>query len=581
MPSGSTSRQTTPTMTIRPIGVPLTSGASASTDLQPFIGTQLAIGAPLSTPTTKSRGRTASASTLPSSSQLCPGQQPSPSTSSSSLTTIPSTSSAIARPLHHETYLQPGGVQHPQPMEIDSPMSIERSSPSSFISWQDSPSTEPHHLARYPGFWSQDGYQGFWGHPPPMPIQHHREHPYGDRPVQHQQQPLRGNRHQPSHQQQYQRSSLETIREEHQPPPHRERGQHQHSHRSWHRGEHQQDQRWQHQDTWHGWHFHPRQHQSSESDLASQRPIGAGREWDSYILQRQQHQLSLERESSSSRTSASTWARQQDGGHRTRIHLNIFHLEASWHVATWSSSTTKMNAIILSGDPVDHHDLIPDILSQSITYVLNINRPRIELRSHLAAALHAVPPGVAHQSQSRIRVALYHLDQQPPPKRHHQELIQYLRYHIREHRAFVGHAGFSIEDTYTLLATACQCYIEQLPSVPSTRATRHQAQEESTSSSSTSSSNIEQRGPQLHIGMVCIKKNLEEEPQVITSRTTASSLQPETINNITREELTSHSECDIENENQEKIELTSDGHHHVPRHQIVYNIFGQPSSRML
>ena len=110
-----------------------------------------------------------------------------------------------------------------------------------------------------------------------------------------------------------------------------------------------------------------------------------------------------------------------------------------------------MNAIILSGDPVDHHDLIPDILSQSITYILNINRPRVELRSHLAAALHAVPPGVAHQSQSRIRVALSHLDQQPPPRRHHQELIQYLRYHIREHRAFVGHAAFTIEDTYSVL----------------------------------------------------------------------------------------------------------------------------------
>ena len=303
---------------------------------------------------------------------------------------------------------------------------------------------------------------------------------------------------------------METIREEHQPQHHRERGQRQPSNRSWHHHhDHQQDHRWQHQDTWHGWYYHPRQPQPSESDLASQRPIGAGREWDSYILQRQQHQLSLER-SSSSHTSASSWARQQDGGHRVRIHLNIFHLEASWHVATWSSSTTKMNAIILTGDPIDHHDLIPDILSQSITYILNINRPRVELRSHLAGALHAVPPGVAHQSQNNIRVALHHLDQQPSPKRHHQELIQYLRYHIREHRAFVGHAAFTIEDTYTLLATACQCYIEQLPSVPSTRATRHRAQEESTSSSSTSSSNIEHRGPQLHIGMICINDQIEK-----------------------------------------------------------------------
>ena len=54
------------------------------------------------------------------------------------------------------------------------------------------------------------------------------------------------------------------------------------------------------------------------------------------------------------------------------------------------------------------------------------------------------------------------------------------------------------------------------------------------------------------------------------------SSRPETINNITREELTSHNECDIKNENQEEIELTLSGHHHVPRHQIVYNIFGQP-----
>ena len=58
------------------------------------------------------------------------------------------------------------------------------------------------------------------------------------------------------------------------------------------------------------------------------------------------------------------------------------------------------------GDPVDHHDLIPDILSQSITYILNINRPRIELRSHLVAALHAVPTGsctsITEQNQSCI-----------------------------------------------------------------------------------------------------------------------------------------------------------------------------------
>ena len=65
-----------------------------------------------------------------------------------------------------------------------------------------------------------------------MPIQHRREHPYGDRTAQHRQQPLREDRHQIPYQQTYQRPPLETIREEHQPLPHRERGQRQHSNQS-------------------------------------------------------------------------------------------------------------------------------------------------------------------------------------------------------------------------------------------------------------------------------------------------------------------------------------------------------------
>ena len=197
---GSTARQASTTLAIRPIGSSLT-------------------------PTTKSRGRTFPTSPS-SSSHLCPGQPSSSSISSPTLTTIPPTSSTAALPLHHETYLHHGGAQHPQPMEIDSPLAVERSSPASFISWQDSSSAEQHPLARYPGFWSQDGYQGFWGHPPPMSIQHRRDHPYGDRQAQHRQQPLRKDRRQSLHQQPYQRPTLETIREEHQ-PRHRERGQRQ------------------------------------------------------------------------------------------------------------------------------------------------------------------------------------------------------------------------------------------------------------------------------------------------------------------------------------------------------------------
>ena len=233
-----------------------------------------------------------------------------------------------------------------------------------------------------------------------------------------------------------------------------------------------------------------------------------------------------------------------------------------------------MSAIILRGDPANNHDLLPDILSQSITYILNINLPRVGLRSHLAAALHAVPPGVAHQSQNNIRVVMRHLDQQPSPRRHHQELIQYLQYHLREHRAFVGHAAFTIEDTYTLLATACPCYIEQLPPRPPTRAIGHRAQEESTSSSSTSSSSIEHREPQLHIGMICINDHPEKDHWALTSKSHQSSTRFKVVYDITGEELTSHTEYDIKNENKEEIESTSSGRHHASRHRIVYNTFG-------
>ena len=50
--------------------------------------------------------------------------------------------------------------------------------------------------------------------------------------------------------------------------------------------------------------------------LALHRPIGAGHEWDSYIRQRQQSHSSATRHTSTTRSSAAAWARQQDGGHR-------------------------------------------------------------------------------------------------------------------------------------------------------------------------------------------------------------------------------------------------------------------------
>ena len=221
----------------------------------------------------------------------------------------------------------------------------------------------------------------------------------------------------------------------------------------------------------HGWQHRQQQpqrqyqHWDWNSDLALHRPIGAGREWDNYILQRQQGHSSSTRRSSTTRCSASTWARQQDG-RRKRIHLN----------------------------------LLPDILSQTITYILSINLLRIELRSHLAAALHPEPPGVAHQSQNNIRVALHHLDLQAPLRQHHRDLIDHLRGYLESYQTFRGRilASRDPDDIYNSLTTACQHYIEQLPPRHPTRIAGHQTQRETSTSSSTSSSSIASSTTAVH-----------------------------------------------------------------------------------
>ena len=172
--------------------------------------------------------------------------------------------------------------------------------------------------------------------------------------------------------------------------------------------------------------------------LHSINPIGAGHKWDNYVRQTQHSRSSSTRQSSITRSSATTWARHQDGGHRAKIYLNIFHLQASWYIATWSSASTKMSAIILPQDPRAHHDLLPDILSHTITYILSTDLPRVELKSHLSSALHAEPPGVAYQSQNNIRVMLRRLDLQPPPRQHHRDLIDRLRCYLGSYQALRG-----------------------------------------------------------------------------------------------------------------------------------------------
>ena len=305
---------------------------------------------------------------------------------------------------------------------------------------------------------------------------------------QHRQQRIAGEHPRSISQHYHQRQQLTTTREEGRHPTtshwrnasqHRREGAQQHQGRQqqqqdgvWqepqdHRQSYQQERRWHRHQGWRDW-----QHQQQFNNPSLHQPIGAGREWDNYILQRQQGHSSSTRPTSTTRSSASTWARQQDGGHRTRIHLNVIHLDATWHIASWSSASTKMSVIILPRDPRVHHDLLPDILSRTIAYILDINLPRIELKSHIVAALHPVPPGVARQSQKNIRVTLRHLDLQPPPRQHHRDLINHLRCYLGSYQALRGRilASCDPDDVCNPLITACQQYIEQLPPRHPTRA---------------------------------------------------------------------------------------------------------------
>ena len=71
-----------------------------------------------------------------------------------------------------------------------------------------------------------------------------------------------------------------------------------------------------------------------------------------------------------------------------------------------------MSALVLPRDPTIDHDLLSDILSESITYILNIYKRCVQLQTHLAGALHAVPPEVAHHSNHTIRMTIRQQDYQ-------------------------------------------------------------------------------------------------------------------------------------------------------------------------
>ena len=142
-------------------------------------------------------------------------------------------------------------------------------------------------------------------------------------------------------------------------------------------------------------------------------------------------------------SSASTWAKQQDGGHRAKVYLNIHNVD-TWYIVIWSSTSARMSTIILPADPTVHHHLLPEVLSHNLTYVLNIGKRRVELRSHLPGALQAVSPFHWHIIH-HIFFFCPHLEQDRPSKIHVQE-VRLHHFHLPDFRLHPLHLQDNVLD---------------------------------------------------------------------------------------------------------------------------------------
>ena len=188
----------------------------------------------------------------------------------------------------------------------------------------------------------------------------------------------------------------------------------------------------------------------------------------------------------------------------------------SFYIAIWSSVTSKMSALVLPQDPAAHRELLSDIISESTTYITNIKKRRIQVRSHLTEALHAIPSGVAHHSHNTIRPTDRQQDYQPP-KPEHQDLMDYLQYYIDSLQAF--HDQHQIPqgpgEIANYLTSLSRDYLSRpLPTSQGEVVAQQTLRESSTSSSSSIS--IADRPPQLMIGT--LHNITEEETARLTSR---------------------------------------------------------------
>ena len=146
----------------------------------------------------------------------------------------------------------------------------------------------------------------------------------------------------------------------------------------------------------------------------------------------------------------------------------------------------------------------------------NIQKRRLQVRSHLTEALHAIPPGVAHHSHNNIRPTVRQQDYQPP-KPEHQDLMDYLRRYLDSLQAHQGQHLISRDpgDIAKYLTSLSRDYLSR-PLPTSQRGVVAQQPLRESSTSSSSSSSIADQPPHLMIGMLH-HNNEEEEVQSTSS----------------------------------------------------------------
>ena len=206
----------------------------------------------------------------------------------------------------------------------------------------------------------------------------------------------------------------------------------------------------------------------------------------------------------------------------------------------WSSPGRSLDSIILHQDPRVHRHLLSEIISHTVAYIVNIDKPQVQLQTHLSeAALQAIPSRVARASHNNIQTTLLQQQLYQPPQQHHNYLIQHLEDSIDLAHRLTGQAAFTPSD----LNEMCRTSVEL---INKDRALHH----------STTSRLGRQQPPQL------------------SASSTSSSSAPSSYNNRGQQQQQQHSDIQM-------IECNHDiegevAHHHLPDHRHHHHQHSQP-----